>query len=53
MSDRSTEIPNDDAEYMFLSQGHDEYEEKEMCERFAKPSSDEDIVKKEADNKTL
>ena len=36
MSDRPTEIPNDDAEDMFLSQGHDEYEEKKMCVRFVK-----------------
>ena len=55
MSDRPTEITNDDAEDMFLSQGHDEYEEKKMCVRFSKPSSDEDIekIRQEADNKTL
>ena len=55
MSDRPTEIPNDDAEDMFLSQGLDEYEEKKRCVRFAKPSSDEDIekIRQEADNKTL
>ena len=55
MSDRPTEIPNDDAADMFLSQALDEYEEKKRCVRFAKPSSDEDIEKnrQEADNNTL
>ena len=48
-----TEISNDDAEDMFLSQALDEYEEKKECVRFAKPSSAEDIKKKKIDKKQI